>query len=88
MNYTVIWLPGAEQELAALWLDASNRDAITTAAARIDQLLEREPETEGESRPDGRRILFAAPLGVIYRVYPDQRRVTVQHVWQFRTSQT
>jgi hypothetical protein len=87
MNYTVIWLPDAEQELAALWRNAPNRDAITVAAALIDQLLEREPETAGESRPDGRRILFASPLGVIYRVRPDQREVNVHHVWQFRTSQ-
>ena len=86
MNYSVIWLPNAEQELADLWLNSSDRGAITRAAAVIDQLLERAPETEGESRPNGRRILFASPLAVIYRIDPDQHQVSVLHVWQFRTS--
>jgi plasmid stabilization system protein ParE len=86
MNYTVIWLPDAEQELAALWLDSPDRDLVTKAAAVIDQLLERDPENEGESRPDGRRILFASPLAAIYRVRPDEHQVNVLHVWRFRTS--
>lgn len=86
MKYTVIWLPNAEQELAALWLNAPDRGAVTKAAAVMDQLLEKEPENEGESRPNGRRILFAAPLAAIYRVHSDKRQVDVLHVWQFRTS--
>lgn len=86
MNYTVIWLPDAEQELAEVWLNAPHRSAITRAAAAIDRLVESAPEDEGESRPNGRRILFAAPLAVIYRVHPDEHQVTVLHVWQFRTS--
>jgi plasmid stabilization system protein ParE len=87
MNYSVIWLPNAEQELAALWLNASDRGAITRAAAALDQLLARDPANEGESRPNGRRILFAAPLAVIYRIHFDKRQVDVLHVWQFRTPQ-
>lgn len=87
MNYSVIWLPNAEQELAALWLNASDRGAITRAAATLDQLLARDPANEGESRPNGRRILFAAPLALIYRIHFDQRQVDVLHVWQFRTPQ-
>lgn len=86
MNYSVIWLPAAEQELAALWLNSSDRGAITKAAAVLDQLLEKDPANEGESRPNDRRILFAPPLAAIYRIYPDEGRVDVLHVWQFRTS--
>lgn len=85
MNYTVIWLPDAERELAALWLNAPNRVIVTKAAAVIDQMLERDPENEGESRSNGRRILFASPLAVIYRVHRNERQVDVLHVWQFRT---
>lgn len=86
MNYSVVWLPDAEQELADLWLNSSDRGAITKAAAVLDQLLERDPAQEGESRPNGRRILFAAPLAAIYRVHSDKEQVDVLHVWQFRTS--
>lgn len=86
MNYSVIWLPNAEEELAALWLNASDRGAITKAAAALDELLARDPAKDGESRPNGRRILFAAPPAAIYRVHVKARQVDVLHVWQFRTS--
>lgn len=86
MNYSVIWLPDAEQELADLWLNSTDRGALTNAAAVLDQLLERDPANEGESRPNDRRILFAPPLAAIYRLYPSERRVDVLHVWRFRTS--
>jgi hypothetical protein len=82
MNYTVDWVPRAEQELAALWMDAQSRDAVTRASHRIDQLLRHDPEQAGESRPRGRRILFELPLGVVFRVYPDRRLVRVLHVWR------
>jgi hypothetical protein len=87
MSWTVVWLPGAERELAELWLEASDRNAVTEAAHWIDQRLKSEPENEGESRPDGRRILFAAPLGVIFRAISRDQRVVVSHVWKFKTSE-
>lgn len=83
MNYTVCWLPDAEQELAALWLDASLRSAVTQAAYRIDQQLERSPQTLGESRPNNLRIHFQAPLGVLFRVQTRKRLVEIVHVWKF-----
>lgn len=86
MNYSVIWLPDAEEELAALWLNSSDRGVVTRAAAALDQLLARDPANEGESRPNERRIVFAAPLAAIYRIHADARQVDVLHVWQFRTS--
>jgi mRNA-degrading endonuclease RelE of RelBE toxin-antitoxin system len=86
MKYTVDWLPAAEQELTELWLSAADRDAITRASHRMDQRLRADPQNEGESRADGRRILFDAPLGIIYRVLANEHRVVVSHVWKFRTS--
>jgi len=85
MRYSVDWLPAAEEELASLWLNAPDRNAITRAAHAIDLRLQDEPEEAGESRPDGRRIVFAPPLGVIFRVIPGGRLVQVVHVWQFGT---
>lgn len=29
MNYTVIWTPDAEAELAAAWMAATDREAVT-----------------------------------------------------------
>jgi len=83
MNYTVIWLRPAEQRLADIWLNAPDRDAVTRAAHAIDQRLRRDPENEGESRPGGRRVLFSDPLGVFFRVFPDDRVVHVLLVWRY-----
>jgi hypothetical protein len=39
MNYEVIWGPTAEQELAAAWLASIDRNAVTAAAAWLDEPL-------------------------------------------------
>jgi hypothetical protein len=83
MKYTVIWVPDAEQELAAIWMAAADPDAVTAAAHLIDQCLRRDPDTQGESRPEGRRILLKYPLGVLFIVKPLDRLVYVLNVWQF-----
>jgi hypothetical protein len=83
MKYTVRWLPGAEQELAALWLDATARSEVTRAANKIDQQLEQSPETLGESRSKALRVHFETPLGILFRVRSDVRIVEVAHVWKF-----
>jgi plasmid stabilization system protein ParE len=85
MKYTVEWLPKAEQELADVWLRATNRQAVTQAAIGVDNRLAISPEKQGESRPNGRRILFVRPLGVIFRVRINEGRVLILHVWNLQT---
>lgn len=81
MRYAVVWLAEAEEELAALWLGAHDRDAITRAAIEIERRLQSpNAASEGEARSSGRRIVFEAPLGVIFRVDDASRRVTISHV--------
>jgi hypothetical protein len=81
--YVVIWGSAALQELAALWVnaDAELRAAITAATEEIDLALTRFPDDVGESRPDNRRIAFARPLGVLFRVRSSDRRVIITRVW-------
>ena len=81
MRYTVIWLPDAEQELAAIWLAAMDRRVVTQTAHTIDLLLRHDPVTQGESREEDRRILIALPFCVVFRVLEQARRVEVIHVW-------
>ena len=83
MNYTVLWMPVAEQRLAAIWTSAADRNAVTQAAHAIDQALRTDPEQAGESRPDDVRILFERPLGVLFSVSADDRTVSVLSVWRF-----
>ena len=84
MKWTVVYLPSSEQELANLWLDPLSRAEVTDAANRIDRLLRRDPDKVGESRAEeGQRIVFVAPLAVLFRVKDDDRLVEVIHVWSF-----
>ena len=82
MRYTVIWTPNAEGMLAELWLNSAHRQAVTAASHAIDQQLRIDPDQQGESRDQGRRILLETPLGVLFRVLPADRIVYVLTVWE------
>jgi plasmid stabilization system protein ParE len=83
--FRVRWKKTARNDLASLWTEADSamRQAITEAAHRIDQLLARTPEEQGESRPGNSRIFFVAPLGVRFRILPEQATVWVMRIWLF-----
>jgi hypothetical protein len=83
MNFTVIWVTKAEQELAALWLAATDRAAVTQAAHEIDQRLRSDPTSEGESRAENQRVTFVPPLGVLFEIDDGDRKVFVLQVWGF-----
>lgn len=87
MKYTVVWGQRAEILLADLWTRAEeiDRPAVTAAANKIDQSLQYNAHDVGESRPSGRRILLNSPLGVVFKVYSEDRLVRVLKVWRFRT---
>jgi plasmid stabilization system protein ParE len=84
VNYTVTWLPNAEQELAAIWTAATDRNAVARASQRIDDQLEQDAPTVGESRAGGRRVILEPPLGAAYHIVPGTTEVQVTRVWTFR----
>ena len=81
MRFTVTWHPSAENELAEIWLRATDRQDITQAANSIDQALAMEPLLQGEEFY-GDRILVALPLAVTYTVNQQDRTVQILQVWQ------
>ena len=85
--YTVQWARSALDKLAKEWInaDSTGRWAITHAIGQIDDELQLAPHHVGESRPTGRRIIFVAPLGVVYKVISEDRIVHVLDVWRFQT---
>jgi hypothetical protein len=87
MAWTVVWLPDAEKELTELWIDSTDRESFTLAADQIDKLLQHDPDSVGESRAAGRRILIVPPLAVTYRVLPDDRLVQVSNVREIKPKQ-
>jgi hypothetical protein len=85
MNYTVLWMPIAEQRLAAIWTDVTDRNDVTRAVHEIDRILRFRPEAAGESRLEDVRILLEKPLGILFTVSPPDRSVSVLTVWRFET---
>jgi plasmid stabilization system protein ParE len=83
VSFTVVWKPEAERRLATIWTDATDRNAVTRAAGAIDKALKNDPEHLGESRGYGRQIWLEDPLGVVFRVSPPDRMVTVLTVWKY-----
>jgi hypothetical protein len=88
MNYTVVWTPTAEQDLAAIWLSAEDRNAINSASSTIDSLLSRDAQSMGESRYDSVRVMFVPPLGVDFDVNEDDSIVYVLTVWYIKKSKS
>jgi hypothetical protein len=84
--YRVEWLQTALNQLAALWTpaDSTLRQAITAASHQIDQQLQTDPISASESRPGGRRVFFASPLGILFRMEADGQTVSILRVWLFR----
>jgi hypothetical protein len=83
LKYTVIWLPGAEQELLRLWLDEPERSKVTAAANELERILSRSPREFSESREGERRITFAEPLAATFFISEDDRKVIVVEVWRY-----
>jgi hypothetical protein len=83
MKYTVIWQPLAQQALAQLWINARDRKEISNAANTIDELLRRDAQTRGESRPGDTRVLITPPLAVRFQVREQDRLVIVAAVWRW-----
>jgi hypothetical protein len=78
MRYTVTWLTDAEDELTNIWLQASDRQAVTHASNRMERSLKRDADQKGYE-DDGRRILIDPPLAFTFTVSPDDCLVTI--VW-------
>jgi hypothetical protein len=53
MSSTVVWKPEAQRRLAAIGTTATDRNAVTRAAAAIDKALQSHPQILGESRSKG-----------------------------------
>lgn len=77
MNFDVVYVPSAEAQLAAIWVNAPDQADVSRASDRIDRLLGSDPLTAGESRPPGRRGAIELPLVVYYEVSEPDRRVRV-----------
>jgi hypothetical protein len=65
MKYTVVWMEVAQNDLAAIWMAAADRPAVTQAAHRIEQSLKFDAETKGQEFV-GKRLLVDQALAVVF----------------------
>jgi len=82
MRYTVIWNPEAEKELARIWMNAPDQQAVSNAADFIDSHLAKSPERLGTDLGDGDRYLEVSPLVMIFTIERDDCLVRVTDVWR------
>jgi hypothetical protein len=87
--FVVRWERSTVSQLADAWVngDSDLREAITAAVHEADRLLQSHPESKGESRAHGRRIMFVPPVAVTFRVDTQSQTVSVLHVRVFQRRQ-
>jgi mRNA-degrading endonuclease RelE of RelBE toxin-antitoxin system len=81
MRYTVVWHKKAHDELASLWLAATDRAAVSAAANAIDAQLAVDAHKKGIDVGEGLRQLTVPPLRVIYSANQNDRLVWVANVY-------
>lgn len=81
MSFRVVWETQAENQLANLWMAAADRDAVTSSANEIDEILANQGMMAGESRSDAVRILFCLPLGCYFQFREVDQTMLVAKVW-------
>jgi plasmid stabilization system protein ParE len=79
MRYTVTWREDAQDELARIWMGATDREAVRQAADEIDRQLLTSRRARGNDQ-QGVYELTIPPLHVVCEVSPDDRKVTVLRV--------
>jgi hypothetical protein len=79
-RYTVVWTKTALDELAELWINARDRNAVTAAAHVIDAELSQDAATKGVEVAEGLRAFFDPPLRILFAVDEGDRIVEVAGV--------
>jgi plasmid stabilization system protein ParE len=79
MIYTVVWTNAALNSLADIWNRASDRQAVSEAANRIDRDLRIDADRKGQNLGDY-RLLRDPPLVVTFTVDAGDCKVTVLNV--------
>ncbi len=86
--YEVAWSEGALADLGRIW-DALPflHPHLLVARAVVDHHLTADPYRLSEGRQtDSIRVMFAYPLGVLFTVDDEAKKVVVATAWTFRLS--
>jgi hypothetical protein len=82
--YEVVYYPEAEDDLALLWLRATDRSAVTLASELADRLLAADPYQAGTPLAEGLWAITVPPLRFYFEIDEAARRVEVARVSRLR----
>ena len=84
MKYRVRWKRSALDELTKIWTNAASEDrgAITSAVHRLETDLAVLGQNAGESRSGAERIIFQAPIAMLFEAV-EQGEVFVLQIWRY-----
>lgn len=86
-RFTVTWDDEAINDLADIWMQATDPAAVTTASDIVDRTLRLDADCQGKEVQEGLRYLIVSPLRVLFEVWPEDRHAKVLRVLkQPRTS--
>lgn len=80
IRFTVVWHEDAQNQLAEIWIRASDRTAVTQAADNIDAFLAADAITKGTAVEGDLRELTIPPLRVLFGVSEPDRLVKIADV--------
>jgi hypothetical protein len=80
MNFEVDWNDDALSALAASWVGALDREAVTAAQEAIDRLLAADPYGNGWHVSEGLYAIDVPPLRAQFEVAEREKLVTVVSV--------
>ena len=78
MDYRIEATTWAEAQLALMWIDIADRNALTVAANTLDRQLRKAPSQVGIATSRGKRIVCEPPLGVVFIVDEQRRLVKIE----------
>jgi hypothetical protein len=81
MKFTVVSTPVADHQLAEIWLQSSDQQAVANASNEIDSLLMHDADQRGRAHPNGWRVLSVPPLVVTFKVSLDDRIAKIMSVY-------
>jgi hypothetical protein len=80
MRYNVDWNISARRTLAAIWIKAANRLAVTAAQDQIDRLLAANPLGNSNPVSEGLYAINVHPLRAVFEVDDSTESVMVVSV--------
>jgi len=76
-RYTVVWHDDAQNQLAEIWMNVSDRQSVTLAANAIDRQLADDASTKGTAVEGDLRLAIVPPLRLLFAVSQADRLVRI-----------